>query len=184
MDSDPIDKFLNQFPSREESAELRIAVQNKTLAVLRRRRWIRRAGWVTGLAACYLAGILTTWMIRSFQPELRIADQPTIQTDTQGDKSPAAPMPESPKTIQQPETALALEWKACDSETRRPDLFRLAGDRYLEANDLESATRCYKSALRGASDKELQVTVNDTWLFMSLKQAKQEENRYAKLTGR
>jgi hypothetical protein len=179
---DPIDQFLGALPAPDDSVELRQSIQNKTLAVIRRRRRLRRIGWMTGLAACYGAGILTTWVFNVSQPEPTIANQQRLETGVvEADKVPAGPKVETNPVDQLPDTALAMEWQAWDSESRRPELFRLAGDKYLQGNDLESATRCYRGALRNASEKVLEVTVNDTWLYMSLKQAKQEENRYAKL---
>src|SRR4029077_16110424 len=97
----------------------------------------------------------------------------------------AAPDPtetKQPTPAQPAETALAMEWEAWDSTEKPPCLFRLAGDKFFQDNDLESATRCYRGALKGVSDQDLKISLNDNWLLMSLKQAKQEEKRYAKLT--
>jgi hypothetical protein len=178
---DPIEGFLRQDSSREINENLRQSIENKTLAVLRHRRWLRRGGWLAGLAACYLAGILTMWMKPSSEVSQPAAVAPHQNTDTQTSARPATPEQESPSNAQPPESALALEWQALDSLKNRPDLFRLAGDMYLQDNDLESATRCYRGALEDASDQDLKISVNDNWLLMSLKQAKQEEKRYAKL---
>jgi len=180
---DPIDKFLDDFPAINGSLEFRNAIQKKTLAVLRQRRWVRRAGWMTGLAGCYGAGILTMWILKFSQPEMKDTSQAKLEVGQETGSAPAGQKPETRNLAPLPETARSLEWQAWDSEIRQPELFRLAGDKYLEGNDLEAATRCYRGALRDASDQELEVALNDTWLFMSLKEAKQEENRYAKLTG-
>ena len=56
---DPIEAFLGQGAGEKTNEKLRLAIQQKTLGVLRRRRWVLRGGWLTGLAACYAAGILT-----------------------------------------------------------------------------------------------------------------------------
>ena len=177
---DPIEGFLHQDSPREINENLRRSIENKTLSVLRHRRWLRRGGWLAGLAACYVAGILTMWMKPGSEVSQPVAVAPQ-NTDTQTSAAPALPEQESPSNAQAPESALALEWHALDSLKKRPDLFRLAGDKYLQDNDLESATRCYRGALEGASDQDLKISVNDNWLLMSLKQAKQEEKRYAKL---
>jgi len=177
---DPLENMLGEFPG-QATEELRASIQKKTLAVLRRRRWTRRAGWVSGLAGCYAAGILTMALRLPLKSEFIVGAAPDSAPAGQLAQAPSMPELENPKSGQQPETARDLEWQALDSEERRPELFRLAGDKYLLANDIQSATRCYRSALQGASDKELHISVNDNWLFMSLKQAKLEENRYAKL---
>ena len=181
-ENDPLECMLSGTPG-ESSDELREIIRKKTLAVLRRRRWTRRAVWVSGLAGCYAAGILTMAIRLSAESPSAVSSTP--QPEPNGQLAPTQSTPETvtPKSAQQPETALTLEWQALDSEERQPDLFRLAGDKYLLANDLQSATRCYKGALQGASDEELHITINDNWLFMSLKEAKLEENRYAKLVS-
>ncbi len=179
-EKDPLESMLRGIPG-EASDELREVIRKKTVAVLRRRRWTRRAIWVSGLAGCYAAGILTMALRLPAKSQSAVAFAPPPEPTNQIAPAPSTPEIVTPNETQPPKTARALEWKALDSEERRPDLFRLAGDQYLFANDLQSATRCYHSALQGASAEELQITVNDNWLFMSLKEAKLEEKRYAKL---
>jgi hypothetical protein len=177
---DPIEGLLRHDSSGETNDNLRHVIQEKTLRVMRRRRWLRRGGWLAGLAACYVAGILTMWMRPASDVNRSVTIAPNPNADTQVNGAPPAPEPQNSANAQ-PESALALEWQALDSLKKRPDLFRLAGDKYLQDNDLESATRCYRGALEDAPDQDLKISVNDNWLFMSLKQAKQEEKRYAKL---
>ena len=178
---DPIEGLLCHDSSGEINDSLRHVIQEKTLGVLRRRRWLRRGGWLAGLAACYAAGILTMWMRPASEVNRTVAIAPNPNARPQVNDAPPAPEPQNPANDQPTESALALEWKALDSTKKRPDLFRLAGDMYLQDNDLESATRCYRGALEDASDQDLKISVADNWLLMSLKQAKQEEKRYAKL---
>jgi hypothetical protein len=178
---DPIEALCSQGLGEQANERLRLAVQQKTLGVIRRRRWLRLGSWLAGLAACYLAGVLTMWMWPGSEANQTVATAPAQSPPTQANLAPSAPEPKNPTMAQPPETALALEWKALDSMEKQPDLFRLAGDKYLQDNNIESATRCYRGALQGASDQDLKISVNDNWLFMSLKQAKQEEKRYAKL---
>jgi len=179
-DIDPISAFLNK-SCDETNEKLRLVIQQKTLGVMRRRRWRRRASWMAGLAACYAAGILTMSIWPRPEANRQVATAPEQNSDRQANPDPAPSDTKHPIQAPSPETALAMEWKALDSPERRPDLFRLAGDKYLEDNNIESATRCYRGALEGASDQDLKISVNDNWLLMSLKQAKQEEKRYAKL---
>ncbi len=180
QEMDPFENKLSPIPG-QASDELRAVIQMKTLAVLRRRRWMRRGVWAFSLMGCYAAGILTMALRLPAESQSTVADAPEPLPAVQLAPTPSGPEKENPKFAQPPETALALEWRALDSEEKRPELFRLAGDKYLLANDLQSATRCYRSALQGASDEDLHITVNDNWLFMSLKEAKLEEKRYAKL---
>jgi hypothetical protein len=91
------------------------------------------------------------------------------------------PEPSAPGDSQQPVSALDMEWQALDSAQPRPDLFRQAGDRYLAADDLESAMRCYRGALESASTEDLEISANDNWLLIELKQAKKEK-QYAKVS--
>src|SRR5260370_19313592 len=155
---DPIEGLLRHDSSGETNDSLRHVIQEKTLRVLRRRRWLRRGGWLAGLAACYVAGILTMWMWPASEVNRTVAIAPNPNADTQVNGAPAVPELQSPTDAQSPESALALEWKALDSLKKRPDLFRLAGDMYLQDNDLESATRCYRGALEDASDQDLKIS--------------------------
>jgi hypothetical protein len=91
------------------------------------------------------------------------------------------PEPSAPGDSQQPVSALDMEWQALDSAQPRPDLFRQAGDQYVAADDLESAMRCYRGALEGASTEDLEISANDNWLLIELKQAKKEK-QYAKVS--
>ena len=179
---DPIESLLLQ-SSQEGNEQLRLLIQQKTLAVIRRRRWLSRGSWLAGSAACYAAGILTMWLWLKPEAQQQVAIASDRDAAGQVDSAPTPAETKPATQAQPPETALAMEWQALDSPERRPDLFRLAGDKYLEDNNIESATRCYRGALKDASDKDLKVSVNDNWLLMSLKQAKQEEKRYAKLTS-
>jgi hypothetical protein len=165
----------------EASEELRQAIQRKTLTVLRRRRWMRRSIWIAGLTGCYAAGILTMAFLRSPASPSIVATAPETELPAKASPHQVTSEKEKPEHVQPPDSALALEWQALDSEQKRPDLFLLAGDKYLQGNDLKSAMRCYRGALEGASEHDLLIAAKDTWLLMSLKEAKLEENRYAKL---
>jgi hypothetical protein len=178
---DPIEAFLSQGSGEKTNEKLRQLIQQKTLGVLRRRRWLRRGGWLAGLAACYLAGILTMGLWPRPEVNHLVAIAPQQSDDGQSNIVPSKGEFKQLTPVQQSESALAMEWQALDSTEKRPDLFRLAGDKYLQDNNIESATRCYRGALEDASDQDLKISVDDNWLFMSLKQAKQEEKRYAKL---
>jgi len=68
------------------------------------------------------------------------------------------------------ESALALEWRAIDNKKNRFQLYRRAGDLYLQDNDVSSALRCYRGALTAAPARERTISVNDNWLLMIAKQ--------------
>src|SRR5271165_4892452 len=55
------DDFLDELlaPSAAESEKLRADVLRRTTALLRRRVWLKRGGFVAALAACFLAGGVT-----------------------------------------------------------------------------------------------------------------------------
>jgi hypothetical protein len=141
-------------------------LRERTARVVRwRRRW-RRLARTAALAACYAAGVLT---MHGLAPHVPPPPQMADHRDP-------------PKEVVPPETpALALEWKAIDSPQPRPDLYRRAGDLYLEEEkDPESALRCYGQALDAAGAADQAVAAEDSWLLMVIKNARQKEKRYAK----
>src|SRR5260370_14890490 len=56
---DPLEAFLGQGSGEKTNEKLRLAIQQKTLGVLRRRRWLRRGSWLGRLAPCFPPGLLT-----------------------------------------------------------------------------------------------------------------------------
>src|SRR5437764_9885291 len=72
---DPLEAFLGQETHANTNEKLRLVIQQKTLGVMRRRRWLRRGSWLTGLAACYVAGILTMriWPVPEVDHQVSIA---------------------------------------------------------------------------------------------------------------
>src|SRR5437763_766092 len=125
---DPISAFLNK-SCDETNEKLRLLIQQKTLAVMRRRRWLRQTSWLAGLAACYAAGILTMSIWPRPEQNLQVATAPEQNSDPQANPAPAPSDSKHPIQAPSLETALAMEWKALDSPEKRPDLFRLAGDK-------------------------------------------------------
>jgi hypothetical protein len=73
------------------------------------------------------------------------------------------------------------EWNAFDSDGRRNELYRQAGDSYMEEeHDPQSALRCYTNALDHGTKQDLTISADDNWLLMAIKGARQKENNYAK----
>ena len=147
----------------------------------RRQRW-KRLGLVAALAACYAAGVLTMRLLA--KPAVVEAAPVIVERVVELEPVPA-PIPERPDsspTLDAGLSARALEWQAVESEDNRAELFRRAGDRYLnEENDPESALRCYKNALNAGADPK--VSPNDNWLLTSIKNARQEEKRHGENDG-
>ena len=163
---------------------LRAAVLAQTIRVVRRRRILRRVAFMGGLAACYLAGLVTTWVALSGSGSAR----DTVQAAKAETSRIALPTGLSPSgqgaASNAGRSATALEWRAFDSHERRAELFRQAGDRYLQqAGDLKSAVRCYRQSLQGALASDLTIKPDDSWLLMALKQAKQKEKQNANNKG-
>jgi hypothetical protein len=177
-DPESLDAFLSlNAPAADRT--LHDVVLTETLSVVHRRRLVRRAGLVAGLAACFAAGALTMRLFTpAVEPEVRIVERLI-------ERAPNPAPPQAPSPAVQPATsALALEWQAAENPERRAELFRRAGDRYLnDENDMESAVRCYKKALSSGTAEDLNITPQDTWLLISLKNARQEEYRHGKSDG-
>ncbi len=181
---DPLETWLAGQPALTPSGALEQAVLRRTQSVLRRRRWLRRTAYAAALAACYAAGLLTMKVLHSPQPAV-----PTVIVRTDPEPQPPAAVPQKDVAPSKPPSAapvspLALEWQAVDSREKRPDLYRQAGDRYLqEDGDIQSAVRCYRNMLNAAPEEAATISVDDNWLLMALKDAQQKEKRRGKSDG-
>ena len=94
---------------------------------------------------------------------------------------PKANAPEQPKppAIVVPPNPRELEWSAFDAgdDRQRVKLYFQAGDLYLDqAQDFESALRCYHQAIHYGDAQELDIAPTDNWLVMALKRDHQKEN--------
>ena len=172
---DPLERLLAPPASAAGGdAALREAVFRRTAGVLRRRRRLLALARGGALAACYLAGLLTTHGL-----ERRPAAPSPV---------PVAPPPQAgaPAAHDPPAavSALAAEWQAFDSPDRGAELYRRAGDRYLtEEADPLAAVRCYGNALNAGAAQELAFDADDSWLLMAIKDARQKEKRDANATN-
>jgi hypothetical protein len=167
-ESDPVDDLLASRPG-PASAALRQSILGRTAGVLRRRRWTRRAAWAALLAACYAVGVLTPRPWAGPTP----APPPEV---TRTLERPPEPPPQPPSVPPAEGSALALEWRAVEADVGRADLFRRAGQRYLrEEGDPLGAVRCYAHALEKPAAGDLTVRLDDDWLLMALKDARQKE---------
>lgn len=174
-----IEQLLNAGSSAATGEELRQRLLTETTRVVRRRRRVRQAALIAAFIACYGGGLASSRWISSRAPE---QGQVIIVP-------PPSPAPPAPKKVEPLEAARAgspveLEWQALDHPDRRWELYRRAGDLYLnESGDLQAALRCYRGALDVASAKDLHVSVEDSWLLMALKEAKQKEKNHASTGG-
>jgi hypothetical protein len=159
--------------SRPRSAPARDAILERTLGLMRRRRFLKRCGIAAGLLGCYLAGIATIAIARSggnersgaARQDAMIAAQPAHVAPTPGKAEAVAATP--PRVA--PEKLSAFE------------RWRRSGDRCLrESDDIASAVKCYSRALKLASEKDLAILPSeDNWLWMALKNARLKERRHA-----
>jgi hypothetical protein len=138
-------------------------LRERTTGVVRWRRHRRQVLRVAALAACFAAGML-------------VAHRPAPPPPPEG-PAVATPQPDLPEL---PPRAVALEWQALDHPDARAAQYRAAGDRYLaEEGDLAAAVRCYRGALDAGTAADLQISPEDNWLLMALKDARRKERRNA-----
>src|SRR5689334_15765362 len=89
---DDLDALLTPDPVPPEPPGLRQAVERAAGRVLRRRRWLGRTRWAAALAACYAAGVATTWLW-SHAPR---PAQPVVVEHVPPQPSPVPPEPTPP----------------------------------------------------------------------------------------
>lgn len=173
----------------ETNFDLRERLLRQTTRVVRRRRYLRRAGILVACAGCYLAGLVTVWMSSTSTPtKTDIATStnnapnlPAIDKPTKTEKRIARALPQAKQTapIRNPPQLPKREKKS------RYESLRELGDSYLIGNgDPAGATRCYQMALRYATPEELaQESEESTWLFRALKLDHPGENHAAQNQG-
>ena len=180
-DPDPLDGMLRP-PSPPDNEALRQAVYTRTRRVLHRRRRVRQFAYAAGLMVSFAAGLLAMWMTMPARSASK--DLPS--------SAPLAATPEKPSAEENPclrrgladESALATEWTAFDSTEHRAELYRKAGDRYMEEeNDPLSALRSYGNSLDNGVEQDLAISSDDNWLLMAIKDARQKEKNHAKQGG-
>jgi hypothetical protein len=171
---DSLDELLTpSLPA--DTAKLRANVLRRTTALLRRRVWLKRGGFVAALAACFLAGGLT---VRLLTPAAAGVKEDAVTSIPKPESGPELIVPPTLATEIPPP---AIERLASHTDDReRSELLRTAGRRYLdEQNDPESALRCYTQALNAGSADDLKASPSDDWLLMALKDAREKENHRA-----
>jgi hypothetical protein len=177
MPDDALDDFLGR-PVPRASDELRRTVLEKTTRVVRgQRRRKLLAAVIAVVAACVLFAISGYLLFSGRREPNVVRDEPA-----------PAPSPKPSPIIAPPAPALAADTPAPVLERAgemgrpevRAELYRRAGDRYLEESaDAEAALRCYTQALDDASRDDLNVSSSDSWLLMALKMDRRKEKRNA-----
>jgi hypothetical protein len=161
---DPLDELLAPHPVPAPRPE----VFDRTVQVLRRQRRVRRIAGIGVLTAAYAAGLLT---ILACQPpqEPSNGQSMTSRGESQSITPPSSP---SPRPAQM---ASELEWKALKAPDEAAGLYRQAGDLYLADAEPAEAVRCYGNALAAGNSQDLEVSPDDSWLLMVIKQARKKE---------
>jgi hypothetical protein len=161
---DPLDELLAPPPVPPPQPE----VFDRTVQVLRRQRRVRRLGGIGVLMAVYAAGLLT---ILACQPPQELSSgQPRLsREEAQTAMLPSTPLPRPGQM------ASELEWKALTAPDEAAGLYRQAGDLYLADSEPAEAVRCYGNALAAGKTQDLEVSPEDSWLLMVIKQARKKE---------
>jgi hypothetical protein len=176
---DPLDDLLRPTTMDGADEKLRRRLLNQTTRVLRSRRRRRVAAWAAALAACYMAGVLTVYW---FGPK-RIERIEIVRNVPPPEPTAPAPVKRAVPDAK-PASAVAMEWKAFDADQHRPEMYRKAGDRYMNQDaDPASALRCYGQSLNGSADNDLAISASDDYLLMLVKNARQKEKDHAKKRG-
>lgn len=176
MDSIPKDAFK----AVEPSPELRERILTRTTHIVGRRSRRRRLAALTLVAAAYLLGITTAFLLwgpsalddagEGGGAVTESSDNETGEgteagKGTEAGEGTAEAFPGPDELVQQSESAPRGE---------RVRLLKQAGDRYLsESYDVEKALACYRQLLDDMSPAQLtEVTLEDTWLLAALKDSR------------
>lgn len=154
--NDDLDDILKPQPVPAASADRQAKLLTGTITLLKRTRRIRQVQLAALWAAVFLVGVSVGWL--SLQRESTQMAKQTV---------PSAAAPETPPLL----TAAQLELQAekSDDPAKSAQLYRQAGDRFLEAQDLRSALRCYRIHLNEGGPGVQTVLASDSWLLMNLK---------------
>jgi hypothetical protein len=171
---DNIDDLLRPTTIPAENPRFREALRDQTAGIVRRRRWRTTTRRALALAACYLAGIGTYWLLSKPNPP-HTPEAPLARVE------PTIPSPKpAPIRMEPPDRTERWAGLATTGE-RRVELYRKAGDGYLTQGDEIAALRCYRKSLDSSRPADLVIQPEqDTWLLMSLKIARQKESSNAR----
>ena len=168
--SDPVDDFLNRAVPAGRNEPLRDVVRRRTTRLLRRRRHIRRLAYVAALGACFLAGMATMhWLTPATAATTEPAPAPVVAEKEPGPAPAVQPLPRN---------AAVMELQARSQPDGRAAQLRRAATLYLnEEQNYAAALRCYGDALSAGGSDALAFSLDDDWLEMAIKHARQKEKR-------
>jgi hypothetical protein len=170
--SDPLDEFLGRSFSCEANESMQLALRERTSRVLRRRRRLKKLTLAGAMAACFLAGMATMY---GLLPRVAARNEPARPVVDVVAKKNDAVTAETPLP-----NALIVELQARAHNAERVARLRRAADLYLlEEQDYAAALRCYAQALNEADAQTLEISPDDTWLEMALKDARRKEKARA-----
>jgi hypothetical protein len=155
---DPLDALLAPRPAAPPCLD----VFDQTVKALRRQHRNRRLAGIGVLIATYAAGLFTVLACQPPREDLRVAAMRPIEPPL------VEPVPPAP-------SGTDLEWIALDHPEAAPGLYRQAGDRHLADADPADAARCYGNALDTGKPQDLDVSSDDSWLLIAIKQARKKE---------
>lgn len=177
---DPVEAILGPSRGSPQNADLRAALLQRTMGIIRRRRRLRRLAMVAALAAFYLAGAATAqtwWPWRPGAPaaapkETFPGGGPAAVADRQDSDEPK-PSPQAPAPD-------GMGQAVATAKVNRFEAYRRAGDRFLqEPAQLSRAVRSYRNALNVASAEERAISPErDSWLLMALKESRLKERSH------
>lgn len=159
-----------------DGGALREALRGPVMAAFVRRRRRRRVRRALGMAACYLLGIATifAWQrvsaspveggdatARSIEPSRIVVQKAPVERP---DVARVTPQGHGAAT-QEPISPIAAK----RAKKSRFDALRELGDQHLVERDPEQALRCYRVALRYATDEEFTAAAREgSWLLRAI----------------
>jgi hypothetical protein len=168
---DQLDAFLGGDFSCEVNETLQNTLRERTAGLVRRRRRLRYLAYAALAAACYLAGLTTTWLLPAHSavtgnPAAEVAVQVATKTE--------------PVKIEPGPTRPALDkLQAIADPAERAEQLRKAGDLYLERfQDYATALRCYSAALDAGGTVALESSPEDNWLVSAIKRDRRREKMH------
>jgi hypothetical protein len=169
-----VDGLLGAPASGLTDMPLRETTLATTVRILRRQRRVRRMAMALALAGCYLAGVATVTFVRPATAEGDLARQTSNPDAAPVEVArPAGPLVDN----QPPGTAILTAPRKSRTQF---ELLRDLGDaNLLDRRDPESATRCYRMALRYATpDERAWAATEGTWLLRAVNQTFTTESKY------
>lgn len=172
--TDPLEMVSGSEPSRSAAlATLRALREERVPEVLdaagpllRARARRRRALAVSALLALLVGAFAGGWRVGGGSlAQLRRPPRPSAPSGEESGGTRLAVGDRQDSSL--PREPEELEILAEDPRTSRPELFRQAGDRYLDRGDLPAAVRCYRSYLR--TRRQRGAVGGESWLLETMR---------------